>query len=149
MEAAKNSSRAIYCEMKLRLPHTAQQRDREKLPRNGKGRWSNFGLEVEGSQWNILPGRFMLHSRVQCVNYRASRICASNEVHSVPYRRRVHRAVVRSKFTMAKALALLRSSLEHDLRGAGPGGSLSRIASPHMLRYAPMHVEQPRRTQCM
>jgi hypothetical protein len=44
---------------------------------------------------------------------------------------------------MAKALALLRSSSEHDLRGEGPGGSLSRIASPHMLRYGPMHVEKP------
>jgi hypothetical protein len=91
----------------------------------------------------------MLHSRVQRVHYRASRNCASNEVHSVSYRRRVHRAVVRSKFTMAKALALLRSSLEHDLRGEGLGGSLSRIASPHMLRYQPMHVEQHRKTQRM
>jgi hypothetical protein len=37
----------------------------------------------------------MLHGRVQCVSYRASRIRAGNEVHSVPYRRRVHRVVVR------------------------------------------------------
>jgi hypothetical protein len=37
MKAAKNSSRARHYDLKLRLPHTAQQRNREKLPRNGKG----------------------------------------------------------------------------------------------------------------
>jgi hypothetical protein len=85
----------------------------------------------------------MLRSRVHCANYRVSQICADNDCHSVPYCRRVHRAVIRSKFTMAKAFALIWPSSEHDLRGEGPGGSLSRIASPHMLRHEPMHVERP------